>query len=145
MPPTFLRRPSSGTGRPPRPTLTSAFASAFLTLSCAGLIATQAPTPARAAAPDFIAFESGHVRPLALSADGTKLFAVNTPNNTLEVFNVTPAGLQLAARVPVLEAAGLLLVAAGCCTPRAGKGITTISCQTRAKHGCEAKTTPSST
>ncbi len=101
MPPTFLRRPSSGTGRPPRPTLTSAFASAFLTLSCAGLIATQAPTPARAAAPDFIAFESGHVRPLALSADGTKLFAVNTPNNTLEVFNVTPAGLQLAARVPV--------------------------------------------
>ena len=101
MPPTFLRRPSSGTGRPPRPTLTSAFASALLTLSCAGLIATQASTPARATAPDFIAFESGHVRPLALSADGTKLFAVNTPNNTLEVFNVTPAGLQLAARVPV--------------------------------------------
>lgn len=41
------------------------------------------------------------MRPLALSADGTKLFAVNTPNNTLEVFNVTASGLQLAARVPV--------------------------------------------
>ena len=41
MPPTFLRRLSSGPSRPPRPTLTSAFASAFLTLSCAGLIATR--------------------------------------------------------------------------------------------------------
>lgn len=56
---------------------------------------------AQAASPSFFAFESGHVRPLAQSADGTKLFAVNTPNNTLEVFNVTASGLQLAARVPV--------------------------------------------
>ena len=56
---------------------------------------------AQAAAPSFIAFESGQVRPLAQSADGTKLFAVNTPNNTLEVFNITASGLQLIARVPV--------------------------------------------
>ncbi len=27
---------------------------------------------------------------LALSSDGTKLFAVNTPNNTLVIYNVTP-------------------------------------------------------
>ena len=53
------------------------------------------------AAPSFMAFESGQVRPLAQSADGTKLFAVNTPNNTLEVFNITGSGLQLIARVPV--------------------------------------------
>ena len=79
----------------------SPLASAFATATCAALIAAQAHAPAHAAAPDFIAFESGHVRPLALSADGTKLFAVNTPNNTLEVFNVTASGLQLAARVPV--------------------------------------------
>lgn len=81
--------------------LASVLASAFATVTCAALIAAQAQAPAQAAAPDFIAFESGHVRPLALSADGTKLFAVNTPNNTLEVFNVTASGLQLAARVPV--------------------------------------------
>ena len=79
----------------------SVFASAFAIATCAALIAVQAHAPAHAAAPDFIPFESGHVRPLALSADGTKLFAVNTPNNTLEVFNVTASGLQLAARVPV--------------------------------------------
>jgi DNA-binding beta-propeller fold protein YncE len=54
-----------------------------------------------ATSPSFVEFESGHVRPMAMSADGTKLFAVNTPNNTLEVFNITSGGLQLIARVPV--------------------------------------------
>lgn len=108
MPPTPRHRQPSGSIsvsrhlRPLRPAgFTSTLASAFATATCAALIATQAPAPAHAAAPDFIAFESGHVRPLALSADGTRLFAVNTPNNTLEVFNVTASGLQLAARVPV--------------------------------------------
>jgi DNA-binding beta-propeller fold protein YncE len=52
-------------------------------------------------APSFVAFESGHVRPLAQSPDGTKLFAVNTPNNTLDVFRITAGGLELLARVPV--------------------------------------------
>lgn len=36
----------------------------------------------------FITFESGQVRPLALSPDGTTLFAVNTPDNQLEIFDV---------------------------------------------------------
>ncbi|HME91578.1 MAG TPA: hypothetical protein VKE49_09150, partial [Myxococcaceae bacterium] len=36
----------------------------------------------------FITFESGQVRPLALSADGNTLFAVNTPAARLEVFAV---------------------------------------------------------
>jgi hypothetical protein len=35
-----------------------------------------------------VAFESGQVRPLALSPDGSRLFAVNTPDNQLEVFQV---------------------------------------------------------
>ena len=39
--------------------------------------------------PAFVEFESGHVRPLALSPDGKSLFAVNTPNGTLEVFDLT--------------------------------------------------------
>jgi YVTN family beta-propeller protein len=59
------------------------------------------PALALAQAPDFIEFESGHVRPLAMSADGTRLFAVNTPNNALEIFSVTASGLSLQARVPV--------------------------------------------
>ena len=74
-----------------------------------GLIAiglvTAVPTPsssqATLSAPSFIEFESGQVRPLALSPDGSTLFAVNTPDSRLEVFSVTPAGLTLVAEVPV--------------------------------------------
>jgi YVTN family beta-propeller protein len=51
--------------------------------------------------PSFLEFESGPVRPIALSPDGTKLFAVNTPNATLEIFNVSASGLTFASRVPV--------------------------------------------
>jgi YVTN family beta-propeller protein len=36
-----------------------------------------------------------------MSPDGTMLFAVNTPNGTLEIFNITPTGPVLQARVPV--------------------------------------------
>jgi YVTN family beta-propeller protein len=60
-----------------------------------------APAWALAQAPDFIEFESGQVRPLAMSADGSRLFAVNTPNNALEIFSITASGLTLTARVPV--------------------------------------------
>lgn len=37
----------------------------------------------------FVTFESGHVRPLALSADGQRLYAVNTPDNSVEVYNTS--------------------------------------------------------
>jgi YVTN family beta-propeller protein len=64
-----------------------------------------APPPARAAQstgqPSFIEFESGQVRPLAMSPDRTRLFAVNTPNSTLDVFGITSGGLALQTRVPV--------------------------------------------
>jgi DNA-binding beta-propeller fold protein YncE len=63
------------------------------------LVATVAP--AVQAAPSFIAFESGHVRPLALSADGSKLFAVNTPNNTLAIYNIAATGITKSAEVSV--------------------------------------------
>ena len=49
---------------------------------------------------EFVAFESGQVRPLALSADGQRLFALNTPDNRLEIFSTT-GGLQLLASVLV--------------------------------------------
>lgn len=50
---------------------------------------------------DFTNFESAHVHPLELTPDGTKLLAVNTGNNSLEVFLVTPAGLAHAKTIPV--------------------------------------------
>jgi DNA-binding beta-propeller fold protein YncE len=49
----------------------------------------------------YFNFEAGHVRPLALSPDGSQVFAVNTPDNRLAIFDVTPTGLVPAAEVPV--------------------------------------------
>jgi YVTN family beta-propeller protein len=48
----------------------------------------------RPAGATFVTFESGQVRPLALSADGTTLFAVNTPDDRLEIFSVGALGLS---------------------------------------------------
>ena len=49
----------------------------------------------------FTAFESAHVRPLALSADGSRLYAVNTPDNRLTVYRASDSGLVLEAEIPV--------------------------------------------
>jgi 6-phosphogluconolactonase (cycloisomerase 2 family) len=46
-------------------------------------------------------FESGQVRPLARSADGTRLFAVNTPAHRLEIFTISEGGLSHTGSVPV--------------------------------------------
>src|SRR5437763_992540 len=59
------------------------------------------PVAASSTGPSFVEFESGPVRPIAMSPDGTMLFAVNTPNGTLEIFNITPAGVVFQSRVPV--------------------------------------------
>ena len=58
-------------------------------------IATQAQSPS------FITFESGYVRPIALTPDGATLLAVNTPDNQLEVFEVTASGLAHVDSIPV--------------------------------------------
>jgi sugar lactone lactonase YvrE len=59
------------------------------------------PGPRPTAGPQaFVNFESGQVRPIALSADGQKLFAVNTPDARLEIFSVG-ANLTPIASVPV--------------------------------------------
>ena len=79
--------------------------------ACAGSSAAAAIVllaTAGAARAAFVTFESGQVRPLALSPDGTRLFAVNTPDNRLEIFDVTAGGLD-ASRV-------------GSGRPRAGRG-----------------------
>ncbi len=57
-------------------------------LAVGGLLAL----PASAVAPPYLLFESGPVRPLALSPDQTKLFAVDTPDNHLEIFSIDGAG-----------------------------------------------------
>jgi DNA-binding beta-propeller fold protein YncE len=75
--------------------------SSFASRAAALLSLLLAPPLVSAQSPDFVTFESGHVRPLAASADGARLFAVNTPNNTLEIFSITAAGLTLQSRVPV--------------------------------------------
>ena len=49
----------------------------------------------------FTHFESGPVRPLALSSDGLRLYAVNTPDNRLEVFDVSGATPLPLASIPV--------------------------------------------
>src|SRR6186997_3445727 len=67
-------------------------------LTCCLMLALLAPA---VRASPFVAFESGAVRPLALAADGRHLYAVNTPDNRLEVFEVTDAGLVHVESVPV--------------------------------------------
>jgi hypothetical protein len=57
--------------------------------AAAAALLASAPSPSSA----FVTFETGQVRPLAMSPDGTRLFACNTPDNTLEIFDITVAGL----------------------------------------------------
>jgi uncharacterized protein (TIGR03437 family) len=54
--------------------------------------------------PSYTLFESGQTRPLALSADGSRLYAANAPNGTLEIFSISGAAAQsfsLVASIPV--------------------------------------------
>jgi YVTN family beta-propeller protein len=71
-------------------TLAGGLAAVLLTLLSVG-----------AAQATFTTFESGQVRPLALSPDGARLYAVDTPDNRLEVFDVDAGGLTHVASVPV--------------------------------------------
>jgi len=60
-----------------------------------------ATTSTAHAATPFTAFESGQVRPLALSPNGGRLYMVNTPDNRLEIFEVTGNGLKHRSSVAV--------------------------------------------
>jgi len=67
-------------------------------LALAGIVLGAA---ASAAGASFVTFESGQVRPLALSPDHNQLFAVNTPDNRLEIFAVGAGGLTHTGSVTV--------------------------------------------
>ena len=57
------------------------------------LVAVYVSAPAFAQK-SFVTFETGSVRPLALSPDGSRLFVANTPDGHLEIFDVTAQGLS---------------------------------------------------
>src|SRR4029453_1121862 len=57
--------------------------------------------PSIAMGQGFVNFESGQVRPLALSAAGDRLYAMNTPDNRLEIFSVDGGALSHLESVPV--------------------------------------------
>lgn len=50
---------------------------------------------------DFVHFESAHVHPLARTPDGTRLLAVNTPDGSLTVFDLTGPVPRRVGFVPV--------------------------------------------
>ncbi|PRQ02008.1 beta-propeller fold lactonase family protein [Enhygromyxa salina] len=70
----------------------------FPAVSALALLAASGE--ARASQP-LTAFESGQVRPMAMSPNGQRLFVVNTPDNRLEIYAITPAGLEREASVAV--------------------------------------------
>ena len=54
------------------------------------------------AAQSFVNFEAKQTSPVRLSPDGSRLFAVNTPDNRLSIFDVTrPQNPVLIAEIPV--------------------------------------------
>ena len=64
-------------------------------------IGNNLPGPRPTVGPQsYVNYESGQVRPIALSSDGQKLFAVNTPDARLEIFSVGTSITPLAS-VPV--------------------------------------------
>ena len=58
------------------------------------------PTPLAQGQRNF-SFESGPVRPLALSADGKRLFVANTAAGSLDIVNVSGSAMVVEASVPV--------------------------------------------
>lgn len=70
--------------------------------AAAGVAAFPRHLASRAAVgEDFTHFESGQVRPMALTPDGTRLLVVNTADARLAVFDVTGASPVRVAEIPV--------------------------------------------
>jgi DNA-binding beta-propeller fold protein YncE len=58
-------------------------------IACLGLLLAA---PSAIAQSTFLTFDTLQVRPLAVSPDNTRLFAVNTPDNQLEIFDIEVEG-----------------------------------------------------
>ena len=78
---------------------------AFVILIGSTLILINRPPPrvviAETLPSDFKSFESPQVHPLAVTPDGTRLLAVNTPDHRLSVFQLTGEAPALVAEIPV--------------------------------------------
>ena len=92
----------------PRPSHGALFKSLFVLFALAAfalaLMAGRAgPPPASAQGPftGFRNFESPQVHPLAVTPDGKRLLAVNSPENRLSVFQLTGGAPVLTAEIPV--------------------------------------------
>jgi len=84
------------------PRLSRAAALCLVGLVSAALgVVTSLPRAAAQPGTGFTNFETEPVRPLALSADGRTLYALNTADDRLEIFRVTDAGLERAGEVTV--------------------------------------------
>jgi len=71
-------------------------------LPLVGVFLLRAPSWAQVPISEFVNFEGAQTNPIRISADGTRLFAVNTPNGTLSVFNLSqPSSPALIAEIPV--------------------------------------------
>jgi len=101
-------------------TWTSKIAAAMVAAGAPAIVTSVFMTPVAASATarnrphksSYTLFESGPVRPLALSPNGKTLYAANTPDNRLEVFRVTAGGLRSRGSVPVgLEPVAVAAVA----------------------------------
>ena len=83
-----------------RRTLAVLLAAVSLSLAAATLLPRRATTRTQATA-DFLHFESGHVHPLAMTPDGSRLLAVNTEDGRLAVFSLTGPAPARIADIPV--------------------------------------------
>src|SRR5262245_56308714 len=84
-----FRGPAARTVRPSpeqRRTVIRSVTAPFALLSALAFLASA---PTAAAQDELVNWETPHVSPLALTPDGTRLLAVNTPDDRLEVFDLT--------------------------------------------------------
>ncbi|MBL8856933.1 MAG: YncE family protein [Planctomycetes bacterium] len=68
-----------------------------LSLVCMGVLVAQRD----ASAQSFVNWENAHVHPLEMTPDGSRLLAVNTADDRLEVFSTSGAQLVRLASIPV--------------------------------------------
>ena len=71
-------------------------------LALLAVVSSRMTTHAQSTSQAFANFEEAQTNPVRLSTDGTRLFAVNTPNASLSVFDLTtPGNPNLIAQIPV--------------------------------------------
>jgi len=71
-------------------------------ISAVGLLLLPAMVEAQVPPSEFVNFEGAQTNPIRMSADGTRLYALNTPDTRLSVFDLTnPAAPSLIVEIPV--------------------------------------------